>query len=152
MNNMKYYNESLAYDFERFKPRTQAENQNIVKMPKTVSRSRARSASKPVSITALSVFAVGFMLFALCGNIFLRIRINEVNSEINSIKSEISTLESEKTSLEVEFERRISYSNVELEASELGMQKMDKDQVKYIRVQDKNSAVTEKGTTFSSQN
>ena len=61
-------------------------------------------------------------------------------------------LESEKTSLEIEFERIISYSNIELEAAEIGMQKMDKSQVKYIRVNDKNTAVTKDGEMITSGN
>ena len=41
MNNMKYYNDSLAYDFEMFMPKTaERENtrDNIVVMPKTAER------------------------------------------------------------------------------------------------------------------
>ena len=86
------------------------------------------------------------------GNIFLRLQINEVNSQINDVKSEINVLQSERTTLEVQLERVISYSNIELEAAEIGMQKMDKNQVKYIRVNDKNTAVTKDGETVASQN
>ena len=82
--------------------------------------------------------------------VFLRLQINEVSSQINNVKREINTLQSERTSLEVELERVISYSNIELEAAEIGMQKMDKSQVNYIRVNDKNTAVTKDGKTVSS--
>jgi len=85
------------------------------------------------------------MLMALCGNLFLRLQINEVNSKINDVKTQINELDSEKTSLEVELERKISYSNIELEATELGMKKMSKDQVTYIRVNNKNAAKTSDG-------
>ena len=91
------------------------------------------------------------VLAGLCGNIALRLKINEVNSNINDIKSEINELESQKTALEVEMERVVSYSNIELEAAEIGMQKMDKSQVKYIRVNDKNTAVTKDGTVIEGQ-
>lgn len=153
MDNLKYYNDSLAYDFEMFMPKSSVkENKdNIVKMPEPRVRTRRRAAVKTVSASAFAVLVSIFMLAAFCGNIFLRIRINEVNSKINDIKSEIAELESERTSLEVEFERRISYSNIELEATELGMKKMDKDQVKYIRVNDKNTAVTDNGEIISQQ-
>ena len=91
------------------------------------------------------------ILAALCGNIYLRLRINEVNSQINEVKSELDVIESERTSLQVELERRISYSNIEVEATELGMRKLDKSQVKYIRVNDKNTAVNSKGETINSR-
>ena len=152
MNNMKYYNDSLAYDFEMFMPKT-AENQNtrdnIVVMPKTAERSkrRTRAAARSLTSPALLIMTAVFILAGLCGNIALRIKINEVNSEINGVKSAITELDSEKTSLEVEIQRRISYSNLELEATQPGMRKMEKSNVKYIRVNDKDKAVTADGKT-----
>ena len=152
MNNMKYYNDSLAYDFEMFMPKT-AENQNtrdnIVVMPKTAERSkrRTRAAARSLTSPALLIMTAVFILAGLCGNIALRIKINEVNSEINGVKSAITELDSEKTSLEVEIQHRISYSNLELEATQLGMKKMEKSNVKYIRVNDKDKAVTADGKT-----
>ena len=152
MNNMKYYNDSLAYDFEMFMPKT-AENQNtrdnIVVMPRTAERSkrRTRAAARSLTSPALLIMTAVFILAGLCGNIALRIKINEVNSEINGVKSAITELDSEKTSLEVEVQRRISYSNLELEATQLGMRKMEKSNVKYIRVNDKDKAVTADGKT-----
>lgn len=145
MNNLKYYNDSLAYDFDMFMPSTakkQKEEDNIIKLvpPKKKQQIRKRKAVKAVSVSAFTVMAAVFMLAALCGNLFLRLQINEVNSKINDVKSEINELDSEKTSLEVEFERKISFSNIELEAAELGMKKMSKNQVVYIRVNDKNAA------------
>lgn len=142
MNNLKYYNDSLAYDFERFMPRTEAENRdNIIKMPSPKVKVRQKSAVKAMSVSAFAVMAAVFMLAALCGNIFLRLQINEVNNQINAMQTELNELDSERTSLEVEFERRISYSNIELQAAELGMTKRSKEQVKYIRVNDKNAAL-----------
>ena len=80
----------------------------------------------------------------------MRLKINEVNSHINSIKKEINVLDSYKTSLEVDLERKVSYYNIELEATQLGMSKMGKENVRYIRVNDKNTAVTENGETVTS--
>ena len=153
VDNLKYYNDSLAYDFEMFMPRSAepVRKDNIVKLPETRHQKHAkRRAVKRVSASAFAVMTAVFMLAAMCGNIFLRLQINEVNSKINTVKSEINALTSEKTRLEVELERVISYSNIELEAAEIGMQKMDKSQVKYIRVNDKDTAVTKDGKTVES--
>ena len=147
MNNLKYYNDSLAYDFEMFMPSTakeKREENNIIKLAPQ-KRKQTRKAVKTVSVSAFSVMVAAFMLMALCGNLFLRLQINEVNSKINDVKTQINELDSEKTSLEVELERKISYSNIELEATELGMKKMSKDQVTYIRVNNKNAAKTSDG-------
>lgn len=156
MNNMKYYNDSLAYDFEMFMPKTSESEKtrdNIVVMPKTSERSRkrTRAAARGLASPALLIMTAVFILAGLCGNIALRIKINEVNSEINGVRSAITELESEKTSLEVEVQRRISYSNLELEATQLGMRKMEKSNVKYIRVNDKDKAVTADGETVTAE-
>ncbi len=140
MDNMKYYNDSLAYDFERFMPKTAKAPAEIVKMPDPSSRKRSRRAVKAMSVSAFAVMTAVFVLAALCTNIGLRLEINEANDRINGIKNEISMLDSELTELEVEFDRRISYANIELAATELGMAKRNKEQVKYIRVNNTDSA------------
>lgn len=155
MDNLKYYNDSLAYDFEMFMPRKEepVRKDNIVKLPRTKQQSRAKKrAVKRVSTSAFAVMTTVFIVVSMCLNIFLRLQINEVNSEINDINTQKKALISEKTSLEVELERLISYSNIEVEAAEIGMQKMDKSQVKYIRVNDKNTAITQDGETVVSKN
>lgn len=154
MDNLKYYNDSLAYDFEMFMPH-EAEpvrRDNIIKLPQSKQEKHAKArAVKRVSASAFAVMTAVFMLAAMCGNIFLRLQINEVHAKTNDMKSEINELQSQKTALEVELERVISYSNIEFEAAEIGMQKMDKSQVKYIRVNDKNTAVTRNGDLVESQ-
>ncbi len=155
MDNLKYYNDSLAYDFSLFMPREKVEknNDNIIKMPETATRrkQRKRAASKAVSLSLTSVLICSFMLAALCGNIFLRVKITETNSQINDLNTEISELDSSLTKLNVEFEKIISYTSLEKSAAELGMKKMDKNQVIYMRVNNKNSAVTSNGEKVVSE-
>lgn len=154
MDNLKYYNESLAYDFEMFMPKTDAvpeKKDNIVVMPIVASKTKKRRAAATKSLSApvsLLMCAI-FVLAGLCGNIALRLQINEVNDEINNVKAAIAELDSEMVCLEVEMQRRISYSNLELEAVELGMKKPDKENVTYIRVNDKNAAKTIDGSFVS---
>ncbi len=154
MDNSKYYNESLAYDFDMFLPAEKRERKedNVIKMPKSATRKKSarRAATRRLSVSAFAVLASIFLLAALCGNIFFRIRINETDAKINQVKSELTTLYGEKTACEVELERKISYDNIEVQAAELGMQKMDKSQVRYIRVNDKDTAVTKSGETVYS--
>ena len=54
MDNLKYYNDSLAYDFEMFMPKTAPKTNtrdNIVVMPKTAkkTKSRRRAAARSLS-------------------------------------------------------------------------------------------------------
>ena len=147
MNNIKYYNDSLAYDFSMFMPRKEKED-NIVKLPKP--KKRAKAATKQVSVTLSAVLISTFLLAILCGNIFLRLKTNELNSKINQTKAQIEELKNEKTTLDVELERRLSYSNIELEATEMGMRKKDKSQIKYIKVNENNTAAKGDGNTVNS--
>lgn len=156
MNNIKYYNDSLAYDFEMFmpKPERKAEpKDNIVVMPKAAKKTKAkrhaaaRRLSPAVSVVMIAVIA----LSAICCNLAIRLKINEVKSEINDVKAAIAELDSEKTVLEVELQRRISYANLELEAVQLGMKKPDKDDVVYIKVNDTNVARTADGTLLKAE-
>lgn len=156
MNNMKYYNDSLAYDFEMFMPKTAEEKNsrdNIVVMPKTAERlkTRKRAAARSLASPAALIMTAVFILAGLCGNIALRLQINEVNSEINDVKAAITELDSEKTALEVEMQRRISYANLELEAMQLGMRKMEKSDVTYIKVNDKDKAVNGSGEVLDAE-
>ena len=154
MDNIKYYNDSLAYDFEMFMPKTAVKQEpldNIVVMPRTAAASRKRkaAATRTLSAPVTLILCAVMVLAGLCGNIALRLQINEVNSEINDIKSAIAELDSEQTSLEVEMQRRISYQNLELEAVQLGMKKPEKEDVTYIRVNDKNAATVADGSFVS---
>ncbi len=156
MDNIKYYNESLAYDFEMFMPKTapkKTTRDNIVVMPKTAnkSKSRRRAAARTLSPSVAALMAMFFVLAALCGNIALRLQINEVNSEINDMKAMIAELDSEKTALEMEYEKRISYANLETQAVELGMKKPSKDDVTYIKVNSKNAARTLDGRLITEE-
>lgn len=153
MDNLKYYNDSLAYDFEMFMPKEKKQHtrDNIVVMPNVAQKQRRRAASRRLSPTVVAIMSVVFVLAGLCGNIALRIKINEVNSQINDVKAVVAELDSEKTSLEVELQRRISYMNLELEATQLGMKKPSKEDVTYIRVNDHDVAKSADGTILPNQ-
>ena len=151
MDNSRYYNDSLAYDFDMFLPKETPRKAKIVKMPQTKKAARAKSGSV-VSERIKAVAAIGFVLAIICANIFLRVRITEVNTQINEIKTEITELESEQTRLNVELENRISYNNLELAARELGMKKTDKSQVIYIRTNENNAARTSNGIFSAAAN
>lgn len=156
MNNLKYYNDSVAYDFEMFAPKTAEKKNNrdnIVVMPKnkTAAKKRSKAASRSLSAPVTLIMCAVFVLAGFCGNIALRLQINEVNSQINEVKSAIAKLDSEKTELQVEMQRRLSYSNLEFEASQLGMTKPEKDNVVYIRVNDKDTAKTADGNIVTAE-
>ena len=86
-----------------------------------------------------------FFVGALVAEIFLNLQIHQVNSKIVEINKEINQLDAEYTKLYVDMEKIVSYNNLESAAAALGMKKLDKNQVVYINVNDKNAAITSSG-------
>ena len=154
MNNAKYYNDSLAYDFELFAPKQKEEKRaEIVKMPKReVSKSSKKAAKKRVSKTASIIMLGVFFVAMICTGIALRVEISEVNSEILEAKNELAALSGEETRIDMEIEELMSYKNIEMAAAELGMKKLDKSQIIYIRVNETNKAVDAEGNVLTASN
>lgn len=156
MNNLKYYNDSLAYDFQLFMPKAKPQetpDDNIIKMPerRKEKRSKTKAVAARISDSAFAIIATVVLVGALCANICMRIQVNELNNSINRAKNELSEKKSESVALQMEYENRISYINLEAEATELGMRKLDQSQVVYIRVNDKNMARTADGEILVSE-
>lgn len=154
MDNLKYYNDSLAYNFEMFAPKTkpiEEPRDNIIVMPKVRRKARAKAKAAKVALynPAVVIMCTIIALTVLCASIAVRLQINETTSKINDMKAAIAELDSEKTALEVELQRRISYANLELEAVQLGMKKPQKEDIVYVRVNDTNAAVTSDGQFVS---
>lgn len=149
MDNRKYYNDVLAYDFEMFMPKEKKKTDNVIKLEEVQKPKKKTQSAINVNIKVISGFIVVLVYCFLL--ICMKIKTNEISSEINDIKTEINTLEAERTTLTVEIERILSYSNLELEAAELGMGPVSKQQVKYIRVNDKNTAITKNGKEIISE-
>lgn len=148
MDNLKYYNDSLAYDFNLFERKQKPEySDNIIKMPVKKQRTNA----KRLSLSASAVLLAAFVVVSICLNIFIRVCITETSSKINAVNKEISELDAEITKLNVEFENRISYTNLESQAAEIGMKKMDKSQAVYLRVNNTNAAIDASGEKLVSE-
>ena len=152
MNNAKYYNDSLAYDFDLFMPKTQHNPRaEIVKMPKKKDKAARSEARREVS-KMTSIILVGLRLVSmLCASIALRVEISEVNSQINEAKSELAALSGAETRIDMEFEKLMSYKNIEEAALAMGMRKMDKSQIVYIRVNDTNKAIDKDGNVLTAE-
>ena len=151
INNSRYYNDSLAYDFELFmpKPKEEREKATVIKMPREKTRKVSAKASGRVSSLAGVILLIAFMVAVVCVNIALRVEISEVNSDILDAKSELSAVSGEHTRLNVELERMVSYGNLEEAARELGMKKTDKSQIVYIKINETDKAVDANGNILT---
>ncbi len=134
-----YYVDSFAYDFDMFAPQTK-KNNNVVEIQrkksssndKSSSRRPRRAISNRMPFLMMLILVVGL----IAGNIYLRVQVTEVTSQINSYGQKLERAISENTSLEMEMENRISLKNLEQSAQELGMQKAQRYQIRYIDVLD----------------
>lgn len=153
MNNAKYYNDSLAYDFELFMPKTQPEQKaEIVKMPRRKTSKASRRRAKHQVSRTLTIIMIGALLVSMiCAGIALRVEISEVNSQINNSKQELVALSGEETRIDMEFEKLMSYKNIEASAQAMGMRKMDKSQIVYVRVNDTNKAIDANGNVYTAE-
>lgn len=154
MDNLKYYDTSLAYNFELFMP-AEKKKAEVLPMPtnkKQVKR-RAKIKARAKSKSRLGLVAVtALFLLMLCCNLVLRAQITATESKINDVNKQISVMESEATRIGVELEKKLSYSNLEQEAYSLGMRKMDKSQVVYIKTNEQNKAITKGGLELAENN
>ena len=148
MDNLKYYNDSFAYNYDIFAP-AEKKKAEIHEYPnnetKQKQRSKAKAFDRAVLIRNFVISAL--VVAAVCCSLFLRAEISSMRSEINELNEEITALESESTRLSVEMERKISVVNLEEAAAELGMQKCEKSQVTYIQTNNIDTVETENGVT-----
>ena len=153
MNNAKYYNDSLAYDFDLFLPKTKQEKSaEIVKMPKRkVNTASRRAARKGVSRTVSIIMVGTFLVGMICAGIALRVEISEVNSQIVKAKNQLAALSGEETRVDMEIGHTMSYKNIEEAAIAMGMRKVDKSQIVYIRVNGENKAIDANGNILTAE-
>lgn len=156
MDNYKYYSGSMTHDFDMFMPRATTQSTaaapkprkkgTVIKYPVVAKKAKAqaRTVSKPIS--AIIISAV--VLVMLCANIYTRAEVTSIRSEINNVKTEINTLESVQARLQCELEQKVSFKNLEKEAKKIGMKKMDKSQIIYIRTNKENKAVDKNGNVI----
>lgn len=158
MNNLKYYQDGLAYDFSLFAPATEerqvkANRNKIIDIP-DIQRKKARmrkEAAFRVTGKVSAILVTVFVVAMLCGSVYLRSQINETEHKIAKINNEISEAESSLASINFELEQKISYKNLEEAALALGMRKMDKNQIVYVRTIDSDKTLVIDGK-YSAEN
>lgn len=159
MNNLKYYEDSLAYDFSLFAPAEKVESKqnkkgNVTYVPdveKKRSRLRKRAASR-VSGKVSAILVTVFVVSMLAGNVFLRAQINETEHKIATVKEEISVSQSKLADVSFKLEQKICYKNLEEAAIGLGMRKMDKSQIVYLRTNTEDKAIVHNGELSAENN
>ena len=157
MNNLKYYEDSLAYDFSMFAPAekiTPSKKGKIIDIPEEQKKRaiRRRRAASGLSGKISAILATVFIIGMLTGNIFLRSQITETEQKITQMEAQISLAESTLASVNFKMEQKLSYNNLEEAATALGMRKLSKSQIVYIRTNQENKAILGEDTLSAENN
>lgn len=157
MNNLKYYEDGLAYDFSMFTPAEKiapAKKGKIIDIPEEQKKRalRRKKAASGLSGKISAILATLFIIGMLGGNIFLRSQITETEQKITKMEKQISLAESKLASVNFKMEQKLSYNNLEEAAAALGMRKLSKSQVVYIRTNQDNKAVLGEGELSAENN
>ena len=157
MNNLKYYEDSLAYDFSMFAPAKKVattKKGKIIDIPEEQKKRamRRKRAASGLSGKVSAILATGFIIGMLSGNIILRSQITETEQKITKMENQISLAESKLASVNFKMEQKLSYNNLEEAATALGMRKLSKSQVVYIRTNEDNKAVLGEGVLSAENN
>ena len=157
MNNLKYYEDSLAYDFSMFAPAKKVattKKGKIIDIPEEQKKRamRRKRAASGLSGKVSAILATAFIIGMLSGNIILRSQITETEQKITKMENQISLAESKLASVNFKMEQKLSYNNLEEAATALGMRKLSKSQVVYIRTNEDNKAVLGEGVLSAENN
>ena len=137
METLNLYQNNVAYDFEMFAPSPKPEREApIIDYPENKAKdklSKDRNAKKRNSKLS-AVLLVAVLLVALFANIFSRAQISQTQMQINKQQKAISKLDSEITRLECNLQSMMTYETIEAGAIALGMQKMERSQIKYVNI------------------
>ena len=82
----------------------------------------------------------------------MRSQISETEQKITKMENQISLAESKLASVNFKIEQKLSYNNLEEAAMALGMRKLSKSQIVYIRTNQENKAVLGEGELSAENN
>ncbi len=153
VNNTKYYTQNLAHNFDMFLPkeaRDREEKAEIIKLPTLNGKAGALRRQKEALYARLRAAAAATVVILLVlAFLFMRAQITEVSTQIETAKATLNQVKSEHTALEIQLEALVSYSNIEQEAANIGMQKKLRSQTVYIKTGSDSYAEVGNGTTVT---
>lgn len=126
---------NTAYDFDRFSPQQDSKKKNnVVQMPVPRPQPHKKMALGPI-LRRAAVCAICFGMFG--GLIYNQMTINELNTTIQKQSASLNRSQNEYIQLEMAAQARMTTEEVERYAVDvLGMQKLQNNQIEYIRMND----------------
>lgn len=134
------YRDNTAYDFDLFTPK----KREVVEIPVYKNKKRTKTFAVKQPMVVLSVVATLILIIA---QLHCQLQLSETVDKISQTEKNIEILQSENTRLQTEINGKISFTNMEQSAKEMGMQKITAAQTEYIHLCDEDaSEVVENNT------
>ncbi len=134
------YRDNTAYDFDLFTPK----KREVVEIPVHKNKKRTKTFAVKQPMVVLSVVATLILIIA---QLHCQLQLSETVDKISQTEKNIEILQSENTRLQTEINGKISFTNMEQSAKEMGMQKITAAQTEYIHLCDEDaSEVVENNT------
>ncbi len=125
---------NAAYEFDRFGGEYEMKENNVVKMPVASQEQKLNHEKIPPKTVVkwTATFLAAFVLFS--STLYNELTINELNNNIRTANTQLDRSRSEYIQLEMAAASRMTLEEVERYAVDvLGMQKMQTNQLLYIR-------------------
>jgi len=129
------YRDSTAYDFERFAPK----KKEVIELP-VERRATKSSASVLPRGRLVTMVGVVIVLLLIIAQLHCLLQTSETSDQISQTQKNIEILKSENTRLQVELDGKVSFTNMEAAAKEMGMKKITVAQTEYINLCDEDTA------------
>ena len=133
---------NAAYDFDRFGGENTKEESNVVPLP-VDHPDRAQNHGKLTVKTVVkwtALFTIALVMFGSV--IYNQLTLNELNTDIQKVSAQLERSKSEYIQLEMAAASRMTMEEVEVYAVDvLGMQKMQNNQLIYIRTNDDDKVI-----------
>ena len=79
MDNLKYYNDSFAYDYEIFAPKSAESKATILEYPEDKRKVKNKASAKGILSLVKKLILSALVLSAVCGSLYLRAEISSLN-------------------------------------------------------------------------
>lgn len=138
-------NSNTAYDYSRF------EEKEVQSKPQIQQVAKRKAAAKTVSVAKAGLYVLTAVIM-LSMLIYGRAAQAELDSQYTSTLKAVNTLKDENALLQIKLESEMSLKNIEdIAKNELGLQKLNDQQIEYINFNTENKAeVLKKQSIWSS--
>lgn len=146
---MAAYNQSSAYDINRYQPKKRQVKRPALVVSKPSAKEMRRRALVAMRLRFLAAAMV--VVAVIVAMIYSRAILTEYNQKISAAEAALDVKKSESVRLNAELENKVSMKNIEEYAQqELGMTKVSKEQIVYVDMSEGDKVVvTSRGTKLS---